>query len=1220
MELTKWPLFVVLLLFPLFSTTKGESLMGGHLDNQQNMQGDSLRQHLSVVPFAFNGGQPFSLEKDPVTGRINFEKTPPLKALNYTYEDTEDTDGVTEAADGADVEHRVDDDAQIPNEINPYSPSFHDYLNLPVHYSNHEKYTNDKIPLISSSYANTKVQGGSSSYKIYNSLNHKDYYNSVNDGGKMSTSQSYSNTRTPYVPRPTTKKTTTTTTTMSPSPTAPKITTTVPTRTTTFVSKTITVPKTTTPTDTVTTWKPPRRPIDRFQEDYEDMLPIEKMQNDHRGDQSFLNYPKYDYEEGYDDYYHPQPATTSRSITTVGTTYSPTKSTTTKSSTTTSSTTTTATPPTTHAPTTTSTTTTQATLAGPHQALQSPLVGSKPPSINKIINGHQNYPSFDGKTIGYPGYNAFVVESSSNVIVPPNQDTISFVLGNRQNVQDSYYGHGSAVAESPYGDAVVVPSRMDTGNFQHDLTVGVPPRVPSAPVKGNPPMRTNIGGPVPLERLPDYYKFPDQMDQSSQEHNNVPNHKAPGENAFQVHSTGVPQNKPIEPQFKLPTREVPLQQAPSKDFQAPSSDTQAGGIEFPPLPQEFQVPPQQSFEPSNQQKWWFNSDQSEKSQSVPESGKDNRVKVGAGYRVVFPTEPSTSATNVPSSTTIPASSEKPGMSELSDVLVPPSMRPPQNSRPHFGPPPHHHHHHHHHLPIRSGPGYKVRPVDMNLPNILPQFRPNMKNSIRRGGEAGYTYEVIGTMPVGPSSHKYGTRPPVRSGPISNRPPQRRPVSPIQRLKPPPPPPVHTLRLPAPEALVDLRGQDSEHVLQKEPPIRRNAEKEGLIDERNRGSPVLMSRLNDEGSDKLEPPSAPPRPPVFFRRRTGNDTKVETLQMIQQHGIPNDELEEPMQSHESESSAKSNENADRRVGESPVFVVYPVKGAIDINPDNSEDKHIEETVVMGTHGAQRPLPPDTLSQQEPEYFPDPVKASDFPYPLERPDVSLFLSHPQEKPLLVPSEVTESEEQDEEVEFQSEKDTNANIIPYLQDHSPFSLKPNAISTTLHIGSGSGMGPASTEAPIAYVYTPTMRSEHQHSSGEIYERNPVVLPSTSSSPVPAPQSFMAPFFASLNAEAPSRDGWSVVTTKVPMAEDKSDDGTKQEHYERTGNSTVLSSSTVEEKDADGSAQAESIDFDSENFKPQLFGGFQPILEFPTDSAEVPSELKNSDVAGVMEKPRRA
>lgn len=139
--------------------------------------------------FAFNGGKPFSLEKDPITGKIDFEKTPPLKALNLTdsYQDddeesdNDDTARIDEAYPYGkigylDSKRTVSTNSKNervgPNEINPYSPSFHDFLNLPVRYSS-EKYERDNYPLISSSYANTKVQSGSNSYNINN---HRPYH------------------------------------------------------------------------------------------------------------------------------------------------------------------------------------------------------------------------------------------------------------------------------------------------------------------------------------------------------------------------------------------------------------------------------------------------------------------------------------------------------------------------------------------------------------------------------------------------------------------------------------------------------------------------------------------------------------------------------------------------------------------------------------------------------------------------------------------------------------------------------------------------------------------------------------------------------------------------------------------------------------------------------------------------------------------------------------
>ncbi|XP_015109234.1 uncharacterized protein LOC107036037 [Diachasma alloeum] len=1173
MDNLQWrPIIIVTVLITLTASSPvtADSLMGGHLDNEPTSptSEDTHHHRPSIPPLAFNGGQPFSLEKDPVTGQIDFGKAPPFKALNYTgsyasddVHKEESETGNEETENDAIINSKSEEDQPMPNEINPYSPSFHDYLNLPVRYNDHEKYTSDKYPLISNSYANTKVQGGSSGYKIYNALNHKNY-NSISYPGKASTSQSYSNTRTPFVPRttkrPTTTARTTRTTTTTTSTTTTTTTTTARPTTTTRAT---TVTKRPTTAEPVTTWKP--RPVDRYPMDYDEdvMLPIEKMQTSGNGGDHFVSFPKFDYDEGY-DYLHQEPSAPSSSSTT---TSRP------------STTTTTARPSTTTTPTTTTTTTTttmrttEAPTTEPPRGSQSPLVNNqRPPPVNAVVNGHQNYPSFnpDGPQ-SYPGFNPLAVESSSNVIVPPDQDTISFVLGNRQNVQGSYYGHGSAVAESPYGDAVVTPNRMDT-SYDHNLKIGVP----------------------------------------------------------------------------------------SPEVQAPQ--------DVPKIPSGFQFPQRDVV--NSGQKWWFNNDQSEKTQSVDDSDKDNRVNVAAGYRVVFPTsEPSTSPNSVVSSTDVTTTTVGPsgvlgalGFSELSDVLVPPAVdrpvrpqgHPPVHAHPPGHPQGHPHppghppngrpHYHYHSRPLdlpnripRPPNTFKIRPpLDINLPNILPQFRPNVKTSQRRGSEA------IGTMIIS-SPQKYPTRVSVRPTlhpPPSHRPPRLppQPVSPLQRLKPPPPPlppPIYALRLPSPEALVDLRGPE-EHP-QKDIPIRRNAG-EGLIDERNRGGQVIKSRLNDENSDKLEGP-LPPRPPKFFERKSGNDTRVTTLQMIQHHGVDVEGLDrEDMQGDQPQGDHNDRGVKGGAEEVAPVFVVYPVKGAIGIHAEGDEDKHLEESVVVGTHGGERPLPPDTLSispgdeegeEEEEVKVPGKLVVSDFPYPLERPDPSMFITPVKERPLLVPSEQDQDEEEEGIV-----KDTSINVIPYLQDHVPFAIKTNAISTTLHLGSsppGASSGPSQGgSTPIAFVYTPTVRPHQPPESSEVYERNPVLLPSqqpsSSSSSAPSPQNFMAPFFASVSAEVPSRDGWSVVTLRPARGEGKTAEAEnrvveegKGEAEERGGNSTASGADAPEEGE-EGGLQTEASEFDAENFKPQLFGGFQPILEFPTDSAEVPSELRNKEAVGVMEKPR--
>ena len=84
----------------------------------------------------FNNGRPFYVDKDPETGKPDFS--------------TKRTSTLTEQ------DHISEDDQELRlSNINHLTPNFHDYLNLPTKY-NPEKFL---YPIISSSYANMKIQG-----------------------------------------------------------------------------------------------------------------------------------------------------------------------------------------------------------------------------------------------------------------------------------------------------------------------------------------------------------------------------------------------------------------------------------------------------------------------------------------------------------------------------------------------------------------------------------------------------------------------------------------------------------------------------------------------------------------------------------------------------------------------------------------------------------------------------------------------------------------------------------------------------------------------------------------------------------------------------------------------------------------------------------------------------------------------------------------------------
>ncbi|XP_062536159.1 uncharacterized protein LOC134205172 isoform X2 [Armigeres subalbatus] len=99
----------------------------------------------------FNGGKPFYVERDPSTGAIDFNHKKTVNQIDVDDKGTYDT-----------KDSHVSDTKDVI--VSQSSPNFHDFLNLPVKYSS----SNFVYPLISSSYANLKYQG---SNKVSNHKN-----------------------------------------------------------------------------------------------------------------------------------------------------------------------------------------------------------------------------------------------------------------------------------------------------------------------------------------------------------------------------------------------------------------------------------------------------------------------------------------------------------------------------------------------------------------------------------------------------------------------------------------------------------------------------------------------------------------------------------------------------------------------------------------------------------------------------------------------------------------------------------------------------------------------------------------------------------------------------------------------------------------------------------------------------------------------------------------
>lgn len=1285
--------------------------------------GDVPRYHIPY-PFAFNGGKPFSLEKDPITGKIDFEKAPPVRALDYADEredrgagdhdkDDDKDDGDRDFGTGEETNVVRDNDDVGRNEIahvHAYTPNFHDFLNLPVHYSS-DKYGNDKYPLISSSYANTKVQSGANSYSTYNHRPHhpgNDLYARPIEISRvpMTKTSTYSTTTVAdFVEAKWTSQTATT---------APRASTANDSSRSTPVLSTAATP-------IVTTWKPSSTPlvfhsidrtgIDMETDDEKNLLPIERLHatagsrrrpsnaNDdtvtmdkvqaatrYKDQSSQLDNfvpsregpgtkepplaQSEEYRDAYDAYESPDSEEEGESEGYTGdedgkeTDYflpfrdllkeDITSSTTISPTTTSTSTTTTATTVAASSVAQEIATPTVAAASSALPTLRGDVFAMNPPhfhssttqqqrpgdSASLNVDRRQSVATapkrYDGTTVGHHAYKSgpmikpepnrqgIVLESTSNIVIPPDQDTVSFVLGNRQNVDGDYYSIGAAVGDNPYGAlSDVDASFWSPGDDSHG------PANPEIEREHLPP------SPVVTEFSPDrvVQKWWTSAGSSALKS---------GDNEL---DSQRPQNALI-----VGTRG---DTAPHSSQNNQSKERDSGYVAFP------------------------DDEATDKDAAVnlPITGEHRIVIVNeADGSVRYEIPPRATLATATTMTSTATTTDRPidpvimihdgndgNLPQLAEDLLPPaeSSRPPSyyhhyqfdtlrpdhprpqrlplppaRVKPHSQSPPA--------PPLDVGLRKRPYPSDTKLPNILPQFRPNAKASHGHRGP-----DMIGTMPAGhgPSTTR------IRQPP-SRRPPP--PASYLQRLNPPPPP-IHAVRLAlvptskTDSVVVTLRPHETEPTIRRfrpphVSPISRGGSDDGSPTNRlfgqDEGKPgpgreVINERKNDP-RDKIEtaddgamaggserypedPPVTPPRPPLFPKRRTADHPRVTTLQMIQHHGEltggnESDPMESvlPLDGTQTERRRSDNHDPSSEVtnGEQPpVYVVYPVNTAVNIHPDDSNER--DGSVVVGTRGPHRPLPPETLLQDETAsekehehtvYNGRPV-APDFPYPLERPDPSSVFSGGsgvKETPLLVPSEqrqqVSLATTNDRD-NGKTEQDAAMNVIPYLQDFLPYRKRNDAvISVTLHRtaspASTATSAPVSTPTPIAYVYTPTHASAHRFDDDDDdNDATATVLlpsqqPSSSSSSAPAPQNFMAPFVASLSAEAPSKNGWSVVVVEPSSDTEKRPDSDSDEA--KSANSEI------------DAQTGEKSEFDADNFKPQLFGGFKPIYEFPTEVME--------------------
>lgn len=382
---------------------------------------------------------------------------------------------------------------------------------------------------------------------------------------------------------------------------------------------------------------------------------------------------------------------------------------------------------------------------------------------------------------------------------------------------------------------------------------------------------------------------------------------------------------------------------------------------------------------------------------------------------------------------------------------------------------------------------KNRNHDPNLPNILPQFRPNARIAHVHPENEG---RIQAYPHFGPQRQ-----------PLLER-PSRRPSPQFMGHLHPPPPPNHKR-------------------------VNRN-DNPGLLDGLNK-----VEEIFPFGKYPPQSPTIAQRPLVHritgphITNVGGSQPQVATLQMMQHQQIgastrflprphaarddfpdSNDQIKPPFEVKYPLGSILDSEASEKQ----PVFVVYPVNSTpLNTGSESSNNGG----VVVGTHGPQRPLPPSnfdsglsslsedggSLTLPFPEHknqkpvlqlptdrfdsfqrqsqnpnsatkninVEQPIK-SDFPYPLERPDAFTDIvegeikeeseRHKEMMSILTGGAPSNSDKYDSEIPLTSngiqaenpksnndrhnDDDTEINIIPYLQDYMPFATKKPIIPT--------------------------------------------------------------------------------------------------------------------------------------------------------------------------------
>lgn len=1224
--------------------------------------------------FSFHNGEPFTVEKDPVTGNLDFNK-----------KETPDYGFYKEEIDRKDSKPKLPA-YHTPNDIpsNPFkisavdsSPDLHQFLNLPVHYS-----TSGKFPLISSSYANMKVQGSASSSPSSSSSsgsNHRHYTSSTSTTTSQppsyytsatvkTTPESSQPTR--ATPRPTSPPTQPSTT----KPTSYRSTTTVPPPTTTTK---VTTTTTTTPvpsTRTTTT----ERFLNKVspQQAWNISEPVDYIPEEE------VSYVDYEYEPEMVNHhlsgYHEQNQTPVLGSNTKGSVnfnqkvgeivhnqeqnevspYNKQSTTTAAPQTSTKITTTTSKVSiVTSLPISTSTSYPSSTTLAPTASKAKDQYSTSMPvtaSDDAVRPGVGNTYLFSGQlaenTFQNNANNFFRPSSNEDPFKPIPSVNESFPHLNERpdpsNSQDVFYEQKLpssrpevVSAEESYQNQKPVVSRptiephrqeppfpFENNNQQqhvyfqkHNKPVLVEQTHPDVPqfelnkphtgqkhqqnIKPERPQKYPGSEPGkqehPFQFEPNQYQVPNQY--NKQERPNKYN-----QGVESVQHQHIDQSMKNPPQFnKYPLSQNPQQQQVQFTAHLSTGPMPSGPVsqvkrpQIPNIhPSDLRPPPPPSFSEDSEEEINFvkkpiippkpvKASSNSKLPPISTSGGFVNIQPGKIQNMVpirVPTEidQNSQSYSLQTSFSIGASGddnvrrpvaqgsvidENINSINRSDLVPPPIPQrpqiirtpPPSSELPQRPPRPvqaQHTQHWESYTPHQYT-NNKVRTdsevLKPSLPNILPQFRPNAK-----------------TGHVDPNTQYIDTR--VKQ--------------PHEHLQPPP--------LPRPQYLrIDRNDEDLKE------PMMHSAKQSMRVFQKPAANKVTTLQMMQQGQ-------APPSVPLKRIIRTENKPH---------HKMPKPNLE-----------MKPQVMSDKMDGNNPVHVVYPTTNQR-LTPE------FEDVVVVGSHGPQRPSPPNNMQviDKNPFHLEDPVPfllaerdrdtpvlktkpikplKNDFPYSLVKDSDFLDMDLKETK-LRKPIEENKITQEytafspTESTNPKMDPDTELNVIPYLQDYSPYATrKPphnKPISVTL-----KNMLASSTSKPNLGMIerveiTPQVVKQKFNSGSQDITVGAVMDMNLGNHKSGSMVNRFVPQFnetseSNHNSEKPSTSGIQTQDFQAPFQPSLSNP--ENQGWRVIGNTTR---EYPEENPVENETTLRPSEFSFEQFKPQLFGGFKPIVASESDEDEI-------------------